>query len=39
MNRKTVCVTCKNKDCQARCRFQRPEPVKIQTPVIKEVTK
>ena len=39
MNRKTVCLTCKNKSCVARCRFQRPEPVKIQFPAVKEVTK
>jgi len=39
MNRKTVCLTCKNKCCVARCRFHRPEPVKIQSSATKEVTK
>src|ERR1039458_2813933 len=39
MNSKTVCQTCKNKGCVARCRFQRPEPIKNHTPAIKEVTK
>ena len=39
MNRKTVCLTCKNKGCTARCRFQRPEPVKTQATAIKEVSK